>query len=273
MNNTYLFTATYEKIAYKRKQNEVYIKTNTLLDNNKGARKIACIKKHMGIAHNDSWNVVPYNLLVEGEQDKRYLNVLATAFGYENVNILVANGASKMGGYLEFVKEFCDDSSIKPIVKCILDHDAEGKSSKDSLEKKATKETDINIEVQHIARVDGKDKNSYEYEIEDFIYPELLIEEVNIYLKRKGYKVLKKSFEANRFSKSYENMNILKIITENVKTLNPDKDPLDFETDGMKKILCENVCRNIEQNSKIIEEQDMKYPRVKEYIKNIFNAG
>ncbi len=70
--------------------------------------KAISIKEHLGIQNNDGWEVLPQNILVEGEEDKRYLETL---FGLLNIpmpNIIWSGGASKIGGYLQYYNMFAD---------------------------------------------------------------------------------------------------------------------------------------------------------------------
>lgn len=270
VENTYLLSASYEEATYKRRTDQVFIKTSTNLDESKGNMKIENIKKHMGILKNDSWNIVPYNVLVEGEGDKRILSLLAEAFEIEPINILIASGASKMAGYLEYLKENSEELGFVPTVKCIVDHDLEGKMSFDKLKKKALKERKIKIDVTYIERYDQRKENDMEYEIEDFIYPEIVYDAVNLTLKKKKYKIVPHKKFKEKFNKSYEKMGILKFLTSVSQGVNCDKELLNFEDEGLKLFVVKKICEIIETNQNKIKELDLRYPEVKENLKKIY---
>lgn len=110
--NLFLFEATKELKDYKRKEGEIYYKINTKLNEKEGFEKILDIRDHFGFVRNDSWEIMPYNLLVEGEDDKQYFISLFKKFSFSIPNIFVAGGTDKMNGYLQFLNEFCSDGNI-----------------------------------------------------------------------------------------------------------------------------------------------------------------
>lgn len=273
LENTYLLSTKNEKVVYKRRPNEIFIKVSTYDTSAKGIRKIELIKKHMGIERNDSWIISPYNLLVEGECDKEYIIALSKVFNFTTPNIFVAGGADKMKAYIEFLKEFSDGLDFKPEIMCIFDHDEEGKKVFKHLEKKRSREDKIIINCRYIIRCDGSEEEKIEYEVEDFIYSELIFEAANKYLKKRKYSIIKKVDMENRFSLSNNKTNILKYITDVVKMHNPNKDLINFEEKSIKKYLCSEIC--IESNSyfKDIVLYDQKRPKVKAFIEEICKSS
>ncbi|NFK79225.1 ATP-binding protein [Clostridium botulinum] len=269
LDNTYLLSAKNEKIQYKRRPNEVFIKVSTYDIGATGIRKIELIKNHMGIEKNDSWVISPYNLLVEGECDKEYIIALSKAFNCTTPNIFVAGGAEKIKAYLEFLKEFSEGLDFKPTVVCILDHDEEGKRVYRSLERKKNRESKINIVIKYIHRCDGVLNDKIEYEVEDFMYSDIIFNAANKYLKNKKYNIIKKNEIENRFSISQKNNNILKYITEIVKINNPTKEIIDFEASGIKKYLCSEICIQSNDYLKNISIYGKKQPDVKKFIESI----
>ena len=90
LQNTYLFEADYEKKEYVRKQGEEFYRVKTFTRGDLGElEKIQNIKKHLGISRNDNWEIMKYNLLVEGDEDKKYLEALMDKFCFDKPNILV----------------------------------------------------------------------------------------------------------------------------------------------------------------------------------------
>lgn len=272
LDNTYLLSSKNEKIEYRRRPNEIFIKVSTYDTNAVGVRKIELIKKHMGIERNDSWVISPYNLLVEGECDKEYIIALSKAFKFPIPNIFVAGGADKIKAYIEFLKEFSEDLDFIPTILCILDHDEEGKRLYRNLEKKQARNSKINIEVKYINRCDGLNDEKIEYEIEDFVYSDIIFKSVNKYLKSKKYNIIRKSDIEKRFSTSQKKNNILKFITEIVKMNNASKEIIDFESTGIKKYLCSQICMESNDYLKDICEYDLIQPEVKKFIGYICKA-
>lgn len=191
LQNTYLLSAKNEKVEYQRKPNEIFIKVSTYDTNANGVRKIELIKNHMGIEKNDSWIISPYNLLVEGGCDKEYIITLARLFDYPIPNIFVAGGAEKMKAYLEFLKEFSEGLDFKPKVVCILDHDEAGKKVLRSLENKSNRQSKLDISSMYITRCDGFSNEKVEYEVEDFMFSDVIFKAANKYLKKKKYSIIK----------------------------------------------------------------------------------
>ncbi|WP_158212316.1 ATP-dependent nuclease [Natranaerobius trueperi] len=271
VNYTFLFNASQEKKIYERKNDTVFIKNNTYVNQKTGAKKVEAIKKHMGIERNDSWYIVPYNLLVEGEIDKEYLISLGELFNLEVPNILVAGSADKIPGYIEFVREFSKELSFKPRIVCLLDHDEAGKSKFDTLKNKANRTSELSLEPKYVKRCDNDHQDNWEYEIEDLVYSDLIFEATTQILRNKDYYGLLKHQRKNRFAASYKRINILKYITQIVPQRNTHKEILDFESQGLKYYLCERTTSLINSlDSERKEDLNNKQPIVKEFVKELF---
>ncbi len=266
LSQTFLFKAEYEKRPLARKKNEEFYKVKTIKDDSIGIEKIQLIKKHLGIKRNDSWEILPYNILVEGPEDRDYMLALFEAFGMESINILVAGGTAKIRGYLSFLEEFCEDLNFKPKVVCILDHDNSGKSEYNSLSGKNNYKK-FDLIPLLISRVDGDRDMKNDYEIEDFIFPEVIRLVINKILKKKNYKTITKKDFNKRFESGYDNFCILKFITEQVKNQNSSNNYIDFESESMKKMICIYVCEYIK--NKGIVEQSKLYGNVERYLEKI----
>ena len=266
LSQTFLFKAEYEKRPLARKKNEEFYKVKTIKDDSIGIEKIQLIKKHLGIKRNDSCEILPYYILVEGPEDRDYMLALFEAFGMESINILVAGGTAKIRGYLSFLEEFCEDLNFKPKVVCILDHDNSGKSEYNSLSGKNNYKK-FDLIPLLISRVDGDRDMKNDYEIEDFIFPEVIRLVINKILKKKNYKTITKKDFNKRFESGYDNFCILKFITEQVKNQNSSNNYIDFESESMKKMICIYVCEYIK--NKGIVEQSKLYGNVERYLEKI----
>ncbi len=269
LNNTFLFLASKELKEYARKPGEYFYKTSTEIYDKKGFEKIETIKKHMGIQKNDSWEIMPYNIIVEGEEDKKYLLGLAEKFSLEMPNIIFAGGVDRIKGLLGYISMFCEDISYnpRPRILCILDHDKRGKKAKNALDKSIEKYHSFALETKYIIRCDQEEIEKLNYEIEDFIYPSLLYDAVNKILRRKGYKSVRKPDREMRSKQAYMNKPILEFISDIIRQNNPDKEELDFNGPSLKKYVCKEVCELIK--SQDISEYDRKYPRVKKFLEEI----
>ncbi|MGG2197541.1 ATP-dependent nuclease [Paenibacillus validus] len=267
-DNTYLFEAKQTPVQYARRPKEQFIKLSTYINTKHGTQKIEAIRRHMGLGKNDSWSIVPFNIIVEGEEDKRYLQSLLTAFDIDIPNILVSGGCSKMAGYIEFLKEFAEDLDFIPTVVCLLDHDEEGRNTYKKLETKS-KTQKLKIIPKHIVRYDGNHKDTWNYEMEDMLYPDLIFDAANKFLRKKKYRTMTFKHRQRRSKTSYNNIEILGFINEVHKDVNPDEMPLDFENEGVKKYICNEVCSIIEGDSNIVSKLDTLYPVVKKFIEEL----
>lgn len=268
LGGTYLFEAKYEKKEYARKKGEEFYKIATYISKDVGEfEKSQKIKKHLGIMRNDNWELMKYNILVEGEEDKKYIETLMDKFGFEKPHILVAGGATKIKGYLQYLADFCKESKFKPKILCLLDHDEAGKNEFQSLNTK--KYSYFDFEVRYIANCCSITQNSALYEGEDLIYPDIIRKATNSFLKSRGYNAIKNTDFKKRQDPAYVNGCILSFLTQIVKNLNSDKAPLDFEDNnsGAKKTICEKACKIILQED--ISRYDSKYPGVRQFISSI----
>ena len=212
-----------------------------------GNEKVVAVKKHMGIQSNDSWAVLPYNLLVEGEEDKEYLIALLRSFDMTPPNIFIASGVDKIPGYLAFLNNFASDLSYKPRIISIFDHDSGGKNRFNNLQ--GNKYQYLLVEKLYYPRFDGLSDEKANYEMEDFIYPDIIVESVNKILWRQKYKKIPKvSFLKKRNRPSFLKDNLLKILTNEVKGINENQQPLDFETEALKLWLCKVACKQINRD-------------------------
>lgn len=74
LSNTYLLKGTKELKEYARKPGVHYYKLNTEKLEGSDNEITQAIKSHLGMEKNDSWEIQPYNVVVEGLEDKDYLS-------------------------------------------------------------------------------------------------------------------------------------------------------------------------------------------------------
>jgi predicted ATP-dependent endonuclease of OLD family len=230
---------------YIRKKGEKFYEVNTKINQEKGVTKINLIKEHLGITKNDAWEILPYNILVEGQEDKDYLNSLFDFFNLAKPNILVAGGVDKYKGFLQFLELFCEELSFKPKILALFDFDTAGKNQYENIKNK--KYDCFDIECKYIRRFDGYSNNTACFEIEDFFDPSIIMEIINKFLseKKPSYTQLNSTDINERTNNAYNNVEILNFITTKITNKNSDKNVINFCDEGIKKYLSKILCEKI----------------------------
>ena len=236
---------------YVRKPGKIFYETSTTpVQTSSNYEKAALIKRHLGINNNDGWEVLPFNIVVEGEEDKKYLEVLLSALNRPLPNIVWSGGASKIAGYLQYYEIAAKELPYKPVFCCIFDNDDEGREQAGKIKPSSFHKLQVN--VVSIPRYDGKIfditvKNSWSpaignWEIEDFIPCDLMFETINKVIKKEGYKIINKYSITNRNKPASINKQILKYAEECCAQTNPEKDPFILDNEGRKKQICQSFC-------------------------------
>ena len=247
LENTHLFIGQVSERKYKRKPGEVFYEMDTApFQTNSNYEKASLIKQHLGISNNDGWEVFPYNILVEGEEDKKYLETLMTFLNHPVPNIVFSGGASKIGGYLQYYNLFAQDLKYKPEFVCIFDNDNEGRDQSKRIKPKSYKHMDVKL--IELPRHDGtvSDLLSGDWEIEDFLPPDVVLKAVNKILKKDSYKVIKKTQINDRDQPAHIKKQILKYAEECCNQNNSDKPPFELDNEGRKKQICMYICEHAE---------------------------
>ena len=230
--------------------------------------KITAIKNHLGICDNDGWALMPANILVEGECDKKYLEMYIEYYKLNTPNIFSADGASKQAAKVNYLDAFSKDLPFSPIVCCIFDDDCEGIKAFNALH-----ETYKNLTVKKFfisQRCDKqKEKSCTNYEIEDFLPPQLVFDGVNELLKNLKYKKISENDFSKREKQAYKKKNILPFIEEIIRSKNSDKDEISLSNPGYKKRLCEK-CFSLFQDE---PEKYLLPPLNLSFLKKIVNEA
>ncbi len=266
LENTHLFEGTKELKEYSRKQGQLFYKLNTEIFKGSAFEKAQKIKENFGIKRNDSWEIMPKNVLVEGQEDKDLLITLLKKLGLTIPNILVAGGVDKYPGYLQFINDYCSELEYQPEIYAIFDKDGAGKNQFNSLKNKKYK--NITLDCRYIPRYDGKESD--DFELEDFIYPDIFYKSVNKFLRKEKYKQIRVADIQKRTLLAYDKKPILNFITEICRANNEDKREINFNNLSMKLYLSKTVCTEIEKSD--INELNKKYPKVKEFLVNLISA-
>lgn len=248
LSSTHLFEGVVSKKDYKRKPGEIFFEINT--------RLVACvseyekatkIKNHLGINNNDGWEVLPFNILVEGEEDKRYLETMLAGLGFPPANIIWSGGASKIGGYLQYYNHIAKDLSFKPVFRCIFDNDNEGRDQEKKI--KPSSYSYLDVQIRDLPRFDGAVKglaHGQDWEIEDFLPPELMIKIINKILKKDGYKQITRAQITARSMPAHIGTQILIYSQDCAKHNNSSKPPFILDDQGRKKQLCQYFCKEFQ---------------------------
>lgn len=245
LKTTHIFEGTVSEREYARKPDQKFYEVST--------KPIACksdfekailIKRHLGISNNDGWEVLPYNILVEGEEDKKYLETMLTMLDLPSPNIVWSGGAAKIAGYLQYYNLVAKDLPYKPEFVCIFDNDLEGR---EQAKKILSYYPYISVKIADIPRHDGtvnptKLPSLGDWEIEDFLPPDIVLRTINTILKQEKYKPITKSQISNRAEPAHRGKQILKYAEECVSQNNPNKEQLLIDVPGRKRQICQKFC-------------------------------
>ena len=256
LDNSYLFIGETSLKEYQRRPGKTFTKIDTkpkLFNSN--TDKIKAIKDHLGVENNDGWELLPCNLLVEGETDKKYLELIFNAFNVNIPYIKYSGGASLILGYLQYYNTLAENLSFSPKVICLFDYDEAGK---EQLRKLSAKKV-INLELipmfinknnTNIKVIKNNDKWSFQdnksnWEIEDFISPELIFRLANMMLKNRGYKEISSRLTSTKEDLVYKEKSILECLDIFSRQVNTDKESFLFNTPGRKLEMCNLFCTKI----------------------------
>lgn len=239
------------------------------------------IREYLGITNEDFELLDNYNILLEGESDKKYLSEISNYFGINVPNIISSGGATKIDKYLEFYNNFYTGREIKPKIRVIFDNDEEGRKEFNRIRNKIRTFKNITVTLEFIPNCFGETPNLEEvaqskiksnYEVEDFIYPEILhylstelSKKVN--LKTFKFKNLENKIKAPTFKDKGILYNIELLKNEN--NLNEGL-KVDFSGEQAKNGMVNLF--NIRGNKKLSEmiiKADYDYPEVKKFLEKI----
>lgn len=247
LGNTHLFKGEITEKTYARKPGKKFYEVNTKeLQTTSIFEKTNLIKNHLGISNNDGWGVLPNNIVVEGEDDKKYLEKLLNCLNLPCPNIVFSGGASKIGGQLQFFNLFAEDLNFKPAFKCLFDNDDEGREQIKKVKPSSCPNLDLKtvLLVRHDGAMPGAVQG--DWEIEDLISPDIVIDCVNLILKKQRYKIIDANQKANRMSAAHAQKQILKYAEECCSQNNPLQPPLQLDSLGRKLQICQKFCESVD---------------------------
>ena len=267
LKGTFLLETSPEPKFYARKKGKTFYQLNTHIFNGSEYQTIVKIKENFGIENNDAWQIMPKNLLVEGETDKKIIQALCKKFDFDCPNVFFAGSVDKYKGYLSYFNDSSKDLDFRPKIKALFDSDTAGNDVYNNLKNKNKNKNNekYDLECLKIVRFDGTLSNGFE--LEDLIYPSIMFEAANAVLKKRGYKIIRKRNFDKILNTSNSKKPILIFLNEQAAEANSDKEAIDFN--NYKMLLCEGIVKNL--NALELSDLDKQYPHIKSFIENLIN--
>lgn len=278
LENLFLLNLEVEKKESIRKNQIGSILSTLKVDLTKDD-SVYTVKEILGIEDKDSFVVGRNNLLVEGLEDKKYLEELIGLFDLPMPNMISAGGVTNFIKLIEYYEAICENDDEKITFKLLFDNDEAGREQFQKIDKKVKKDIFKNINVELIFITDFENttfpKDKPNIEIEDFIYPDIILENSNkVFKTKRGFnKISESTFKKQIGNISIRYNGVLDII-DRLKNLRNDKEGLTFSTkeSGFKGALA-NLFSLKGDNVLIkkIYELDVKYPEVKKFLIKLTN--
>jgi predicted ATP-dependent endonuclease of OLD family len=140
--------------SYQRVNKAFHTLSTKLVDitEHTGLKKI---QEYLGIQTDDYEILDIYNIIVEGDSDKKYIEETAKFFKIPTSRIIPIHGVSKCEKYLEFYNSFYEERSIKPTILILFDNDPAGRDEFKKLVKKFKTYNNISIHFEFIPTAFG----------------------------------------------------------------------------------------------------------------------
>lgn len=272
LSNLFLLKLDVTNKFSTRKNKEGSILETSLIDL-EANDSVYLVKETLGIENNDAFMVGSNNLIVEGVEDKKYLEELIQVFGLPMPNIIPANGVTNIIKLLEYYDAISpDNSSIN--FRVVFDNDEAGREQSEKLNKKNSKGEFKNITVSTDFIIDSFDSSfstpKVNIEIEDFIYPEVIIKLANEVIGKNNsiQKIPQKSTLRKIENLSLRAKGILQIIDDEKNIKNPEKGlTLSITGSGFKGGMSNLF--DLKGNHTFVKEVlelDKKYPAVRKFL-------
>lgn len=284
LRNVFLLELNIEERYYQRVGDKANILQTSLvnLEQEEGTKKI---KDYLGIEDEDYELLSLFNLLVEGETDKVYIEELSKFFGFNIPNIISAHGADNIEKYLEFYNSYyrnINSSVDKPFLLVLLDNDNKGREVYKKIRRK--KYGYLRVKLKFVPnflgeRPDGNnlERISTDHQIEDLLYPRLFTFLVNKLLEKKSLNKISEMAVSERIKQpAHKEKGILYLVENEKNNENPiDGQNINFMTSnhastGVKEGLAKLL--KIQGNKrivKIIESESEIYPAVKNFLEEV----
>lgn len=289
LENVFLLDLEISDKEYTRKHKSYNALSTEIVDLEQisGAKKI---RDYLGIEELDYELLDRYNIIVEGDTDKFYIEELSKFFKLTPPNIISVSGADNVPQYLKFYDGFYNGRNTKPCVLVLLDNDSKGREVFKQVKSLETKIGALDIKVKFVPNFLGesldveifeKGRINTNHQIEDFLYPNLLCELVNRLLKKKDLDCISSTEVSKKINKqAFKYKGILDLVENAKNEKNPDDGQIiNFTTssqasEGIKKGL--SALLKIQGDKKLIEiiqSENLKYPKVKEFLELITDSS
>lgn len=271
---------TYQRI---NKEFHVLSTMNVNLNDFDGLKKI---QDYLGIKSDDFELLDPYNVMVEGDSDKIYIEETCNYFNLECPKIIPSHGVTKFEKYLEFYNSFHEERDYCPTICLLFDNDNAGRNEFKKLHKRIKKRgfPNLNIKTLFITNCYGdqpsdedvlSDKINSNYEIEDFIYPEIICRNANLILKKRSFKTVRfSSIKSKITAASFKEKGILYNFDLVKNEMNPSNGHvIDFNSEQVKQGL--GNLYSLRGNKKLSEKMidfDLSYPSVKKFLQQLCDS-
>lgn len=279
MKNVFLLDSRFHSQYSSRKDKSIsVIETFAVNISEKDGYDKIC--DHLGIEPEHYELLSPNNILTEGDCDKKYLTELFAFFGIDSPNIKSLNGADNSVKYLDFYESYYSNTNItyKPRIKVLLDNDSKGRECFNKIEPERYSNIFVEkyLTINHTGK-SFKGKKHINNEIEDLMYPEVVVYLLNKILVKKKMKTI----NVNKIVKeidtdSFMTKGIMELCEHEKNTKNPELGvnitftSSGIESEGIKEGMAGmfNLRANKELLNCVTACND-KYPAVKEFLSRL----
>lgn len=281
MRNVFLLDSKhYEQYSTRKKRNINVMETYLVDINEQNGYDRICA--HLGIEAVNYELLQRNNFLVEGNCDKKYLTELIKYFELPCPNIESLNGADNALKYLEFYDSYYRNNTAqyKPKIKIIFDNDVKGREIYNKVRTNIYQHievTPILLQNHTNSGNTATEKNNTNNEMEDFLYPEVMVYLINALLERKNMTKLKSSVVCKKIhTASFAAKGILELCEYEKNTNNPDTGAeLSFVSSGSQTNKVKEGLAGmftLKANKKLLSllsECNTKYPYVKNALEEL----
>ncbi|EAH7655188.1 ATP-binding protein [Campylobacter coli] len=260
--NVNLLEQKVEEKSFKRKNGNVYNCISTQLVNISDSIGMKKIRDYLGIECNDFMIFHNFNIIVEGQCDKVYIEKILEIHNIDKPYIHSCDGADNIKSYLEFCDSFAPKNAL---FRVILDNDEKGREQYNKISNKKFKL--IKVECIFIDMSNGKDNKNIE--IEDLIPTRIICNGINTILsKNKLYKTFSNKqileIEGKIKRNAFADKGILCLLENEKNNINPNNGN-NIKIDGM------NVKKSLAQYFENLNKDEIDLVLHSEKIHNFIN--
>ncbi|WP_416347248.1 ATP-dependent nuclease [Campylobacter jejuni] len=260
--NVNLLEQKVEEKSFKRKNGNVYNCISTQLVNISDSIGMKKIRDYLGIECNDFMIFDNFNIIVEGQCDKVYIEKILEIHNIDKPYIHSCDGADNIKSYLEFCDSFAPKNAL---FRVILDNDEKGREQYNKISNKKFKL--IKVECIFVDMSNGKDNKNIE--IEDLIPIRIICNGINTILsKNKLYKTFSNKqileIESKIKCNAFADKGILCLLENEKNNINPNNGN-NIKIDGI------NVKKSLAQYFENLNKDEINLVLHSEKIHNFIN--